>query len=232
MSIADPRPWPIYRDLRNDLIARVRAAPDEVVHEPVPITPGWTVVDVTAHVCGLASDIADGLREGLGTPERTTHQVSSRRQMTLDAICDEWIGHGGAMEQLMTDDEWIGHRLTADLTVHRQDVLHALGEPVDPGDVATSCAAHTYGAVVPGLLFERTGTTLGVELADGTSFGPPDAPSELDLVVRATPFDWLRTAVGRRSRGQALVLDWSADPSGILADLSPYAPLPDADVGL
>jgi len=233
MNQPDPPPWPIYRDLRADLVALVKAADADQVKEPVPITPGWTITDVIAHVCGLASDIADGLREGLGTPERTTHQVGSRRDLTLDEVCDEWMDHTAAMEGLMSDNPWFGHRLTADLTVHRHDVLHALGHDVDREDVATSCAAHTYGIVVPDLLVERTDTHLRVELNDGTRFEPTatttDAP---DLVVQATPFDWLRTAVGRRSRAQARALEWSGDPSSILAELSPYGPLPDADVGL
>ena len=223
-------PWAIYEATRDRLIALVRSLDDEVAASSVPLTPDWTVVEVLSHVCGLTADVAAGMRTGLGTPDRTRHQVAVRSGDSIDEICDEWMSTSGAMREAMRDDAFFGHRLTADLTTHLHDVQHAVGDPVDRDDRATRAGAHTYGRVVTDLLRERTGVALRVELTDGTTFAPTDA-DDTDLTVAATPFDFLRTATGRRSIAEVRALDWSADPDAVLAHLSPYGPLRDTDAG-
>ena len=227
----DPPAWPIYEAHRDRLIDLVRDLDDGARAQPVPLTAGWSVAEVVAHVCGLNADVASGLRVGLGSAERTRHQVTTRAESSIEEVCEEWLSHAEAMRAAFEDDPFFGHRLTADLTIHLHDVSHGLGLRVDRNDVATRCASHTYGSVVTDLLLERTGVSLRVEMTDGATFEPTGHRGPTDLVVRVTPFDFLRTATGRRSEAEAERLDWDGDPTAALAHISPYGPLRDTDAG-
>ncbi|MEM9652879.1 MAG: maleylpyruvate isomerase N-terminal domain-containing protein, partial [Actinomycetota bacterium] len=136
--------WDLYRETRDRFISLVRPLDDDRASTVVPITPGWTVAEVLAHLCGLNSDVADGLREGLGTDERTALHVSSREGRTVAEVCTEWIGHGAAMVGAINEDPFFGRRLAADLVVHLHDVQHALDQPIDRGDDATVSGGRTY----------------------------------------------------------------------------------------
>ena len=228
----DPPPWPLYRANRDRLIALVQPLSAAAVAQPVPLTPDWSIADVTAHLCGLNADIASGVRVGLGTSERTRDQVRTRANRSVAQICEEWVVHTDALREAMDDDPFFGHRIAADLTVHLQDVQHAVGVPIDRDDPATRCAAHTYGSVVTDLLRERAGISLQVKLSDGTTFTPSVGNGPCDLTVRTTPFDYLRTVTGRRSYREALALDWDGDPNQALRDFCPYGPLRDVDAGI
>jgi hypothetical protein len=224
----DPHPWPLYEAARDALIELVVTLDDSVAGRTVPLTPGWTITEVMSHVCGLNSDVADGMRVGLGTPERTRPQVEVRVGRSPAEIGDEWRSHADAMRQAMHDDSFFGHRLLADLVVHLHDVQHALDLHVERDGEATRAAAHTYGSVVTDLLLERSGVSLRVELDDGTVFSPSDE-SAPHLTLRTSPFDYLRTVTARRSAAEALALDWVGDATAVLEQLSPYGPLRDID---
>ena len=126
--------WLLYADTRDRLIALVRPLDTEQAAMVVPITSGWSMAAVVAHVCGLNADIAAGMREGLGTDERTTHQVETRAGRTIAELCDEWLTHGPAMQAAIDESEFLGRRLSADLVVHLHDLQHGLGEPLDTSD--------------------------------------------------------------------------------------------------
>ncbi len=227
----DPPPWPIYASSRDRLIELVRALDVADAAQPVPLTPDWSIADVLAHLCGLTADVAGGLRTGLGTPERTRHQVRSRAGRSVAAICDEWTANADAMRTAMEEDPFFGHRLTADLTVHLHDILHALGArstDIDRADPPTRCGAHTYAAVAADLVRDRTGVALRIELDDASAFATSE---HADITLRTSPFDWLRTVTGRRSHREVLALDWSHHPTPLLGHLCPYGPLRDDDSG-
>ncbi len=243
MALSSPSPdgWTIYADTRDRLIDLVRplgddgAASGAAAGIVVPLTPGWTIADVVAHVCGLNADIAAGMREGLGTDERTAHQVASRAGMSVAEVCDEWLGHEPAMRALIDDDDFYGRRLAADLVVHLHDVQHALGRPVTTDDAATISGGRTYAARTPDRLVDVASVSMAIELDDGSRFEPrdtPDSDAPVGLVLRASPYDFLRSVTGRRSTSQARALDWSADPTPVLDHLCPYGPLrpTDADI--
>lgn len=226
-----PPPWPIYEAGRDRLVELVRALDANDLERPVTLTPGWNIAEVLAHVCGLNADVAEGMRVGLGTPERTTYQVATRAGQSVEEVASEWLGHAGAMRSAMRDDPFFGHRLTADLTTHLHDVMHHLGEPVDRDDLATRCGAQTYDSVVTQRLLDQAGITLQIELtSEGTDLSNEPSPGA-DLTLRASAFDFLRSATGRRSAVEVRALDWSADPSAALEWFSPYGPLRDTDAG-
>ena len=236
MAATEPStdPWALYSGTRDRMIAIARALAPEEAERAVPLTPGWTIAEVVAHVCGLNADLAAGMREGLGTDERTAHQVATRSGSSVDEVCDEWLGHAGTVREVIDDDGFLGLRLAADLVVHLHDVQHALGLPIEPDDEATNRGGRTYAARTPDRLVDPAGVRLAIELADGSRFGPspgsdPGLPS---LTLRSTPYDFLRSVTGRRSRRQVGALDWSGDPGAVLDHFCPYGPLRSTDAGI
>lgn len=231
------RAWPLYADTRDRFLALVRSASPAQIDQVVPLTPGWTVAQVLAHVCGLNADVAAGMREGLGADERTARQVSVRAGRSVEAVASEWVGHGPAVEAAMTGDEFFGRRLAADLVVHLHDISHALGCLVDQADAATISAAHTYARRRAELVTVEAGVGLTIDLGGGHRFSPGSEPGAdvAPVAVATSPFDFLRSVTGRRSRRQVEALDWTGDPVAValaIDHLCPYGPLPTADTSL
>ena len=225
-------PWTLYSNTRDRFIALVRPLDLTAAEQVVPLTPGWTIRDVLAHLVGLNADVADGMREGMGTDERTAHQVASRSERTVVQLCEEWLGLARPMEAAVAEDGFFGRRLSADLVVHLHDVQHALGVAIDRTDEATVSGGHTYAIRIPGLVEAATGVRLMIDLGDGARFEPdatePGASaggSARSLTLRATPYDVLRSVTGRRSRAQVRDLDWDGNPEPVLDHLCPYGPL-------
>jgi hypothetical protein len=228
--------WPLYADTRDRFIALVRALDGSQVDAAVPITPAWTIRQVTAHVCGLNADLAAGLREGLGTDQRTALQVETRDGKTIEQVCHEWLDYGATVEAIFADNDFLGHRLHADLVIHLHDVQHALGIPIDTADQATVDAGQTYATHTVDRWLDQAGIDTTIEFMDGGRFVPSshdstnDDASPMDrITLRATAYDFLRSVSGRRSRRQVETLDWSADPGPLLDTFSPYGPLRSAD---
>ena len=219
-------PWVLYPELREQLITLVLSLDADDRARTVPLTPGWTIEQVVAHLCGLNADVIAGVVEGLGTDERTSAQVSSRAGRSLEEVCEEWRGHDKAMQAVTAEVPLLEQRLAADLVIHLQDVQHALGLAVDETDVATASAAHVYGMRIPERWAAVTGLQVLIELSDGYRSASDGNP---DLTLRTTPYDFLRSVSGRRSRAQVEALDWSGDASAVLDHFSPYATLGDVD---
>lgn len=156
---------------------------------------------MVAHVCGLNADVAARMSEGLGSDERTAHQVTTRAGRSLDSVCEEWIGNGDAMIRAIEEDGFFGLGLSADCVVHLHDLLHAVGQPIDRHDIGTISGGRTYATRTPDRLAEETGVGVIIDLGDGARFEPStSAAGTSPLVLRATPYDFLRSVTGRRSR--------------------------------
>ena len=67
--------------------------------------------------------------------------------------------------------------------------------------------------------------SLAIDLTDSDSI--TNDAGRAEVVLRAQPFDFLRSVTGRRARRDVAALSWSADPSTFLDRLCPYGPLPD-----
>ena len=211
-------PWALYAGIRDRFIDLLRSLDGEQAARLVPACPDWTVAGVAAHVCGLNADIAAGRREHLGTPERTGLNVELRAGSSLDEICDEWIGYEETMSEVMAEDPYFGQRLAADLVVHLHDVQLALNLPVDRDDEATLAAVRMYADRVGAGIADDLDGEMVVDFGEG-------------LTLRTTPYDFLRSVTGRRSRGQVESLEWAGDPTALLdAGLSPYGPFPAEDL--
>lgn len=225
--------WTLYEQIRDQMIGLVGSLDPPQLAQTVPLTPGWTIADVVAHVCGLNADVVAGAREGLGSDERTSHQVESRSGQSTQAICDEWLGYSDAMSQVIDETPLLGVRLAADLVVHLHDVQHALGASVDRESAGSVSGGRVYAGRTTARIVEATGVALTIDL-DGERFEPA-AGTDVNLpalVLQTTPYDFLRSVTGRRSRREVLALDWSDDPAAVIDHLCPYGPLRSEDSGV
>lgn len=222
--------WVLYPELRNRVIALVRSLNDEELNRTVPLTAEWTVAEVVAHVSGLNADVVAGAREGLGTDERTAAQVSSRASMTPVEVCDEWLGYDQVLRATTAEIPLMEQRLAADLVIHLHDMQHALGHPIEEGDAATISAAHVYAMRSPERWAGLSGINVAIELNDGYWAGPDDGSA--DVTLRATPYDFLRSVAGRRSRRQVEALGWSTSAAAVLDHFSPYGELGTVDASV
>ncbi len=208
--------WEHYAGLRDRFIALLRSLDEAQALTIVPMCPDWTVAGVAAHVCGLNADLVGGAREGLGSDENTERQVADRSDHGLERVCVEWLGYDAEMKAISDEIPLMVPRLTADLVVHVHDVQHALGLDIDRHDDATTQAAHGYVGVFQQRLGEILGVGATVELSDGATFPAHPELEDSGLVLQVTPFDFLRSYTGRRSRRQVEALLWSSDPTTIL----------------
>ena len=223
--------WDDYASLRDRFIALVRSLDDLQLDTHVPMCPDWTVTGVAAHVCGLNADLVSGMTGGLGTDERTARQVATRSGATIDEICTEWLGYESAMRAVCERTPLWAIRLAADLAVHLIDVQHALGLPIDHDDRFTTSAAHRYAEIFQGRVGEILGLGVAVELTDHFRLSANAELPDSGVVLRAAPFDFLRSYTARRSRRQVEALDWQGDPSQILDEAwSPYGTFQPDDV--
>ena len=220
-----------YAAQRDEFVDLIRSLDDEQLATRVPMCPSWTVLDVARHVCGLNAELVAGVAGSLGSDEATARQVAARAAGAASEVCDEWLGHGPGMEAICTSEPLWAIRLGADLVVHLHDVRHALGLFIDRDHEATIAGAHRYVDVFQQRVGEIIGVGVAVELTDG--FRRPADPALPDsaVVLRATPYDFLRAYTGRRSRRQVEELGWSGDPTLILDEAwSPYGPFQPGDV--
>lgn len=209
----------LYRSIRQAFSDEVRNAPADALARPVPATPGWTVRDVVAHLAGTTADLNAGNLGGVGSEEWTGAQVESRRDLAIDLVLDEWARESVAVEEgLPLLPNWAGAQLVGDAITHTLDAEAALGSTALRAHPAVSASARYYGKLAADRAREAGRAPLWFVLDDA----PVPAGS---VAVRATPFELLRAATGRRSPAQIAALDWGgADPSPYLELFSTYPP--------
>lgn len=232
-AVTDIVPSDLYGSLRDEVINLVRPLPGDVLNQAVPLTPGWTNTEVVAHVCGLTVDVIDGIREGLGTAETTSRQVAERAGRSLEEVCEEWLDRGSEFGEVITNEPILGLRLSADLVVHLHDMQHGLGESIDRTSVGSISGGRTYASRTPDRLSEVGNVAVTIELSDGSRHEPNGAGDGVRaLTLQTTPYDFLRSVTGRRSRAQVAALGWSDDPGDLLDVFSPYGALRTDDAGV
>jgi len=202
-----------YAKTRDRLIAQVTALAD-VESLIVPSCPEWTVKDVVAHLSGLIADVLAGVQGPLGSDEATTRQVSTRSDMSLVDVCDEWASNGHAIGQVFVAEPMRGLGLTADLAVHVHDLAEMLDGIDAPPAEATLLGCTRY---VP-LLQERAAETLDLAVAallDGHHFAAVHGSTP--VTMDGTLVEFLRSVTGRRTRSQVeTAFTWEGDPTLLL----------------
>ena len=202
----------------GEAYARIRARTSFLLGEatpeqaalPVPSCPGWTVHDVAAHLVGNVEDWFEGRLSGPPDEATTATQVHRHQRTDIATLVSIWSSRADAFEAAITAGErWAA---VIDALSHEFDIRHALGRPGSRTDPAVGHLAE--------MLARRVADRVTVVLDDR----PPPAEEGQQLRLRTTAFEFFRAAMGRRSLGQMLALDWSADPADVVASLCVFGP--------
>lgn len=204
----------IYRSHRERMSVLVVGLDSEALATPVPATPLWTVLDVFAHVTGVASDYSIGRIEGAPLEPWTQRQVEERRGRTPAEIEQEWLELGPTIDAVLTVSGPAMSAMVMDVVMHHCDVMGTLGIRVSAGDeglrlclrAANAITSRIDTAGLPALRIQ----TAGLDRV----FGSGDE----GISVRGDPYEIARALFGRRSLGQIAAFNWSGDPT-------PYLPL-------
>jgi uncharacterized protein (TIGR03083 family) len=95
----------------------------------VPATPGWTVLDVAAHLVGNAAALARGVRPGADLQAFVDEQVQAHRGTGVPALLEQWEQVGPWLEQELRERPAPYAALVYDAVAHEQDLRGALGAP-------------------------------------------------------------------------------------------------------
>src|SRR3954468_1970295 len=155
-----------YTEIQDRMLATV--SPD-VLGQPVPACPAWSVRDVVGHVAGLAKDTIDGAPPPLDLIEMwrdvaiatarddmTDQHVVRSRGLPFDDVVDEWrLTTKSLLPMLRGEEPFPGNPpfgmnavLVTDLWVHDTDIGGALGRPHPADDASTSIAVAAYSFAV------------------------------------------------------------------------------------
>jgi uncharacterized protein (TIGR03083 family) len=228
--------------LETKLLLLTAAGPLDSVawSTPVPATPEWNVLDIVAHVTGIATDATAGtLPADLNLLEQfrdedvvaardefADGQVLRRRDADPESVLTEWDRATPVLAELLDHQRAepalpfaFDVVIVTDLCVHADDVAIALGFPPHRGTAAArvAVAGYSYGVDyrvralgLPALLLRF----------DGKERPLGDGPQAATLTTDG--WELLRVLAGRRSRAQIANMDWSGEKDEYLGLLPAY----------
>lgn len=210
----------LYEATRVALLDVVSALSPEEHQTPVPATPAWSVLDVVAHVIGIAADLNAG-RMPAGDPEEwTATQVQRRRGRSIQELRAEWDAEAPAFEDgLRLFGYGVGSHFLGDLVQHVADVHHALGLARIPDDAALRSALDFYLDSFHESLVEADVGSIEV-VADGESWTL--GKGEVLAHWTTDRYEALRALGGRRSEEQIRAGAWVGDVDRFVGHVSRY----------
>jgi len=201
-----------YGSFRQRMTTLGRSLDSAAANAMTPTCPDWSAKDVLAHMTGIAADILDGNVEGAATEAWADAQVERRRGASLADVLDEWEARGPDLEALLAKvGPDIAFQFYLDAWTHEWDLRQAIGAAPEAPDY--SLIGHTMSSLSEALndrLSSRALTPVDVVLL-GLPSGPfhmtfDGAAEERQQRSRASielsVFEFLRIAMGRRSRKQ------------------------------
>lgn len=217
----------VYERQRRELLSLLRDAPENRLAVRVAATPEWSVLDVVAHVTGIAADLNAG-HFATGDPDAwTAAQVAARRGRSLAEVAAEWDAAASAFEDgLRLFGYEVGSHFVGDLVQHASDVRHALGLPRVADEEAILVALDFYADSFHQTLLELGGGAADLEAGSECWRAGSGA---VVVTVRAPAYELLRALGGRRSDAQLRALDWQGEVDRVLPVMSRY-PVPAADL--
>lgn len=174
---------------------------------PVAACPGWSVLDLVAHLAGglgcfVRRDFDAGGYANHG--ERTVHE---RRGLPLAALLAEWEDNRASAGPMF--DTPTGAICVAEIVSHEHDIRAALGRPGSRDDPGVRAGlVGPLGAIDQRLRADGAPAVAVVVDGERRVLGDGEPTSTL----RAGPFELLRVIGGRRSRRQVAALDWDGEP--------------------
>jgi uncharacterized protein (TIGR03083 family) len=207
---------PSYEALRVRVTALVHETEPGLLEGSAPATPQWRVRDVLVHMAGVSDDVVNGRLEGIASDEWTAAQVDKRREFSIDELLADWEQWSPRFEQMLAAGpmEITGQALY-DAVTHEHDIRHAIGRPgardsdaIDHGWEWMVAMRSVSGA--PAIRFV---TDRGEEIAGA---GTPE------LTVRASRFELVRAATGRRTREEIVAYAWDPAPDPQILITAPF----------
>lgn len=221
--MTEPDPIEVYRQVRARVGDLAAAADDAALDRDCPATPGWRVRDVIAHLGGATADIVAGNLDGVASDAWTQAQVDARAEWSIDEVIDEWARCSEVVEPLIPSiDPLMQTMLLADAVTHEHDVRCGLAVP---GARASDGVVLAFGRLAPALGAQRRNAGAGplrIEHEEGVVVVGGDG--EPTATLRATRFEVLRGAFGRRSPDQIAAWDWSGEASPDAMVLARFVP--------
>jgi uncharacterized protein (TIGR03083 family) len=217
----------LYEELRQELIALVRALDAEDLDRRVPATPGWRIRDALTHVTGITADLNRLDFGGLDPDAWTARQVERHRTSPIEQIITEWDAEAPTFEEgLRLLGYETGSHFVGDLHAHLQDVRATLGLAPQDAETTVRVALDFYLHSLDEALRTDAAGTLTV-VAGGERHVAGDGQPEATLTADA--FEVLRALSGRRSLRQVLALEWTGAADALAPTVSRY-PLPRTDL--
>ena len=226
-----------YMDIQDRMLATV--AP-ELLGQPVPACPAWSVRDVVGHVAGIAKDAVTGILPPLDLVEMyrdetvattrddmTDQQVVRSRGLSFDDLVDDWRAATKSLLPMLRGEEpfpgkpplGVNSVLVTDLWVHDADVGGALGRPHPADDASTSAALASYAFLVGMRVQALRLPAMALRYGDKVKVLGDGEPA---ATVTADRYELARMLAGRRSRRQIAAMDWDGDPTPYLEIIPAY----------
>jgi uncharacterized protein (TIGR03083 family) len=187
----------------------------------IPATPGWSLLDLLAHLAGAARDLARCDVAGWSLDEWTAAQVLERRGRPRAEVLAEWAEHAPAAAAVIDDpaaaglDAAFDRMPVIDATGHEGDILEAVGRPasLDPADWSI---IGPHREAMLGFLVAAAGLApLRVCTPEGDDWMlGGDAPTTTVVLPRD---ELWRSLMGRRSRSVVEGYAWRGDPEPYVA---------------
>ena len=198
-----------------DLVAPL---PDDLA---IPATPGWSLLDLLAHLAGAAHDLDRRDVEDWSFDDWTAGQVAARRGRSRAEVLAEWAEHAAGAAAVVDDpgaaglDEAFDRMPIIDTTGHEGDIVEATGgrATIAPADWAI-IGPHRE-AMLGYLVAEAGLAPLRVRTPEGDDWilggAAPGATVELSRD------ELWRSLMGRRPRAVVEGYSWTGDADAYLA---------------
>ena len=187
----------------------------------IPATPGWSLLDLLAHLAGAAHDLARLDVVAWSLDEWTAAQVAERRGRSRAEVLAEWAEHAPAAAAVVDDpaavglDDAFARMPVIDATGHEGDILEAVGRSasIDPADWAI---IGPHREVMLGYLVAAAGLApLRVRTPEGDDWTL--GGEEPATTVELSRDELWRSLMGRRPRAVVAGYAWTGDPDPYLA---------------
>lgn len=211
-------PGEVYEEIRAAFSAIVVDLEPTVLNTMVPCAPEWSVLNVLAHVTGLAADL-NAQRfpapDDLGGVAWTQQQITARATHTATDVVGEWSIEGPTFATGLTLFGYeFGSHFVADLFTHYQDVRSAIGLSPESNSHWIVMSLDHYSTFI-GEILTASGWGM-LELVAGDETRSLGTANGAHAQLRTTPFEALRALSARRSAAQIRSLDWEGDVDGLL----------------
>jgi uncharacterized protein (TIGR03083 family) len=205
-----------YESTKQRIVAVTHGFSDDLV---IAATPDWTVLDLLAHLDGVATDVAAGDVSRYAQPEWTHEQIQRRRGQSRAQLLAAWDQSAGVLAPVLDDpvahglDATFGVRPLLDVLSHEQDLRSEAGLQVRVGDDWPIVAKWRQDVLNQGIGSAEL-PPLEVMTPEGDRWLV--GGEEPAATVTAQRHELWRSLEGRRTRAQVRAFDWSANPDPYL----------------